>query len=184
MIKSTILSGLALAAMTSGVFAEDIHVIYESAEAARMNAAAEQVEAQITAQKREQYLGRSFYATKFNSNIHIIDVQQYDTIVYCVQSTGQVYHAGAASFEAGIGNGSLKEVQARYATTKNVDSSDVLKIRSGAGTRFSAVAGIPAGASDISIFEAEQVWDGDTWWVPVLWHGFRGYVGKSHLSQL
>ena len=76
------------------------------------------------------------------------------------------------------------DIQVPYATTRNVDPGDVLKIRSGPGTRFSVVAAIPAGASDISTFEAKQVWDGDTWWVPVQWHGFRGYVGKSHLSEL
>ena len=184
MIKSTILSGLALAALTSAVFGEDIHVIYESAEAARMNAAAEEFYAQQTAQHREQYLGRSFYADKFKSNIHIIDVRQYDEIHYRVQNTGKIYWTKAAELEASIANGSLREVQAHYAATKGVDSGDVLKIRSGPGTRFDALAGIPAGADDIATFEAEQVWDGDTWWVPVQWHGFRGYVGKSHLSQL
>jgi hypothetical protein len=184
MIKSTILGGLAWAAITSAVFGEDIHVIYESAEAARMNAEAEKVYAAMTAQDREKYLGRSFYADKFKSNIHITDVRQYGEILYCVQNTGQIYQTTAAQFEDALANGSLREVQARYATTRNVDSGDVLKIRSGPGTRFSALAGIPAGASDINTFEAEQVWDGDTWWVPVQWHGFRGYVGKSHLSEL
>jgi hypothetical protein len=182
-MKRYLIIGALLVSAVTHAFGEDVHVIYESAEAARLNADAELFEAQLTAQEREQYLGRSFYADKFKSNIHITDVQQYDEIVYCVQNTGQIYQTKVAQFEQGLANGSLREVQARYATTRNVDSGDVLKIRSGPGTRFSAVAGIPAGASDISTFEAEQVWDSDTWWVPVQWHGFRGYIGKSHLSE-
>ena len=167
--------------ITRSVFGEDVHVIYESAEAYRMNNLAKQVEADITAQQREKYLGKSYYADKFKSNIHVTDVKPYE-IDYFVQNTSQVYQATAAQFEQGLTNGSLRVVEARYAAAITVDLGDVLKIRSGPGTRFSAIAGIPAGASDINLFEAEQVWDGDTWWVPVQWHGFRGYVGKSHLE--
>jgi hypothetical protein len=64
----------------------------------------------------------------------------------------------------------------------NVQPNDTLKLRGGPGTRFNAVAEIPANASDISAFDQDQVWDGDTWWCPVEWRGFRGYVGSTHLS--
>jgi hypothetical protein len=63
-----------------------------------------------------------------------------------------------------------------------VKPNDTLKLRGGPGTRFNPVAQIPANATDISAFDQDQVWDGDTWWCPVEWQGFRGYVGRSHLS--
>jgi V8-like Glu-specific endopeptidase len=62
-----------------------------------------------------------------------------------------------------------------------VNPNDTLKLRSGPGTRFNVVAEIPANTSDILAFDQDQVWDGDTWWCPVRWRGFRGYVGRSHL---
>jgi len=63
-----------------------------------------------------------------------------------------------------------------------VKPNDTLKLRGGPGTRFNAVAEIPTNASDILAFDRDQVWDGDTWWCPVEWRGFRGYVGRSYLS--
>jgi hypothetical protein len=63
----------------------------------------------------------------------------------------------------------------------NVQPNDTLKLRAGPGTRFNAVAEIPGDATDILAFDQDQVWDGDTWWCPVEWRGFRGYVGRSHL---
>jgi hypothetical protein len=63
-----------------------------------------------------------------------------------------------------------------------VQPNDTLKLRSGPGTRFNAVAEIPANAGDILAFDQDQVWDGDTWWCPVEWRGIRGYVGRNHLS--
>jgi putative serine protease PepD len=63
----------------------------------------------------------------------------------------------------------------------NVDTSDTLKLRGGPGTRFDALAEIGPDAEDIYAFDQDQVWDGDTWWCPVEWHGIRGYVGRSHL---
>ena len=62
-----------------------------------------------------------------------------------------------------------------------VKPNDTLKLRSGPGTRIRSVAEIPANAADLSAFDQDQVWDGDTWWCPVEWRGFRGYVGRSHL---
>jgi hypothetical protein len=63
-----------------------------------------------------------------------------------------------------------------------VKPNDTLKLRGGPGTRFNAVAEIPGNAGDILAFDQDQVWDGDTWWWPVKWRGFRGYVGRSYLS--
>jgi hypothetical protein len=63
----------------------------------------------------------------------------------------------------------------------NVRQGDTLKLRAGPGTRFSVVAEIPSDSSDISAFDLDQVWDGDTYWCPVQWRGLRGYVGRSHL---
>jgi len=63
-----------------------------------------------------------------------------------------------------------------------VKPNDTLKLRAGPGTRFNAVAEIPANASDILAFDQDQVWDGDTWWWPVEWRGSRGYIGRSYLS--
>jgi hypothetical protein len=65
----------------------------------------------------------------------------------------------------------------------NVARDDTLKLRRGPGTRFSAVTEIPADAADIFAFDKDAVWDGDTWWYPIEWHGFRGYVGGNYLSH-
>jgi hypothetical protein len=62
-----------------------------------------------------------------------------------------------------------------------VATNDTLKIRSGPGTRFSVIASMSAEATDIMAYDQDQVWDGDTWWCPIEWHGYRGYVGRSHL---
>jgi hypothetical protein len=68
------------------------------------------------------------------------------------------------------------------AVAVKVKPNDTLKMRGGPGTQFNAVAEIPANANDISAFDKDQVWDGDTWWWPVEWRGFRGYIGRSYLS--
>jgi hypothetical protein len=65
----------------------------------------------------------------------------------------------------------------------NVAPNDTLKLRSGPGTRFGATTEIPADASDIFAFDEDAVWDGDTWWYPIEWHGLHGYVGGSHLPH-
>jgi hypothetical protein len=65
----------------------------------------------------------------------------------------------------------------------NVKINDTLKLRSGPGTSFRAVAEIPAGETNITAFNYDQVWDGDSWWCPVEWRGLRGYVGRSHLPK-
>jgi len=65
----------------------------------------------------------------------------------------------------------------------NVDANDTLKLRSGPGTSFKVVAEIPAGETNITAFNYDQIWDGDTWWCPVEWRGLRGYVGRSHLPK-
>jgi hypothetical protein len=67
-------------------------------------------------------------------------------------------------------------------TVTNVAPTDTLKLRSGPGTRFASIAQIPAGAS-ISAFDQDQVWDGDTWWCPVIWNGMRGYVSRYYLPK-
>jgi hypothetical protein len=53
----------------------------------------------------------------------------------------------------------------------------------GLGTRFAAVASIPSDATDVTAYDQDQIWDGDTWWCPIEWHGYRGYVGRSHLAS-
>ncbi len=65
----------------------------------------------------------------------------------------------------------------------NVDANDTLKLRSGPGTSFRIVAEIPADETNITAFNYDQIWDGDTWWCPVEWRGLRGYVGRSHLPK-
>ena len=65
----------------------------------------------------------------------------------------------------------------------NVDANDTLKLRSGPGTSFRVVAEITADETNITAFNYDQVWDGDTWWCPVEWRGLRGYVGRSHLPK-
>jgi hypothetical protein len=68
-------------------------------------------------------------------------------------------------------------------TVRKVAPGDTLKIRAGPGTRFAVVATIPANGSDITVFDKDKVWDGDTWWYPVEWGGQRGYVGGSHIVR-
>ena len=65
----------------------------------------------------------------------------------------------------------------------NVADNDTLKLRSGPGTSFRVVADIPADETNITAFNYDQIWDGDTWWCPVEWRGLRGYVGRSHLPK-
>lgn len=65
----------------------------------------------------------------------------------------------------------------------NVTGNDTLKLRSGPGTRFKVVTEIPADSTGISAFDQDQVWDGDTWWCPVAWKGFRGYVSRGYLPK-
>jgi hypothetical protein len=73
----------------------------------------------------------------------------------------------------------------KFVTTRvvNVDANDTLKLRSGPGTSFRVLAEIPADETNITAFNYDQVWDGDTWWCPVEWKGLRGYVGRSHLPK-
>jgi hypothetical protein len=63
-----------------------------------------------------------------------------------------------------------------------VKSHDTLILRSGPGTRFEFVKEIPRDGTDLIVFDQDRVWDGDTWWYPIEWQGFRGYVGRSYLS--
>jgi hypothetical protein len=65
----------------------------------------------------------------------------------------------------------------------NVEANDTLKLRSGPGTSFKVLAEIPADETNITAFNYDQIWDGDTWWCPVEWRGLRGYVGRSHLPK-
>ena len=69
------------------------------------------------------------------------------------------------------------------ASVVNVARDDTLKLRAGPGTRFVALTDIPANATDLTAFDEDQVWDGDAWWCPVDWEGYRGYVGRAHLAQ-
>ena len=73
----------------------------------------------------------------------------------------------------------------KFVTTRvvNVDANDTLKLRSGPGTSFRVLAEIPADETNITAFNYDQVWDGDTWWCPVEWKSLRGYVGRSHLPK-
>jgi S1-C subfamily serine protease len=73
----------------------------------------------------------------------------------------------------------------KFVTTRvvNVGANDTLKLRSGPGTSFRVLAEIPADETNITAFNYDQVWDGDTWWCPVEWKGLRGYVGRSHLPK-
>src|SRR5258708_5496857 len=65
----------------------------------------------------------------------------------------------------------------------NVGANDTLKLRSGPGTSFKVLAEIPADETNVTAFDHDQVWDGDSWWCPVEWKGLRGYVGRSHLPK-
>jgi hypothetical protein len=73
----------------------------------------------------------------------------------------------------------------RFVKTRvvNVAANDTLKLRSGPGTSFKILAEIPANETNITAFNYDQVWDGDTYWCPVEWRGLRGYVGRSHLPK-
>jgi S1-C subfamily serine protease len=73
----------------------------------------------------------------------------------------------------------------RFVKTRvvNVAANDTLKLRSGPGTSFKILAKIPANETNITAFNYDQVWDGDTYWCPVEWRGLRGYVGRSHLPK-
>jgi hypothetical protein len=66
----------------------------------------------------------------------------------------------------------------------NVEPNYALKLRAGPGTRFNVVAAIPADATGILAFDKDAVWDGDTWWYPVEWQDFRGYVSGDYLRTL
>jgi hypothetical protein len=65
----------------------------------------------------------------------------------------------------------------------NVPPGEPLEMRAGPGTSFSAIAEIPFDAVDISQFTKDGVWDGDTLWYPVKWHGHLGYVGGGYLRR-
>jgi uncharacterized protein YraI len=69
------------------------------------------------------------------------------------------------------------------ASVVNVARDDTLKLRAGPGTRFAVLVGIPASATDLTAFDQDQVWDGDAWWCPVDWEGYRGYAARAHLTQ-
>ena len=62
----------------------------------------------------------------------------------------------------------------------NVAPGDKLELRSGLGTTFNRITEIPPNGTDITIFDQDGNFDGHTWWFPVEWHGFRGYV---HLDR-
>jgi Trypsin-like peptidase domain len=64
----------------------------------------------------------------------------------------------------------------------NVSADDTLALRSGPGTSFEPITEIPADGTDVLVFDRDNMWDGDSWWYPVVWHGFRGYVGRHYLS--
>jgi hypothetical protein len=65
----------------------------------------------------------------------------------------------------------------------NVAPNDKLKLRAGPGTKFRPVTEIPPDSKGITVFDRDLIWDGDTWWYPVEWHGFRGYVGRHYLQE-
>ena len=64
----------------------------------------------------------------------------------------------------------------------NVAPDDKLELRSGPGIKFDPVTEIPPNGTDMIFFDQDGSFDGDTWWVPVEWHGFRGYVGRKYIS--
>jgi hypothetical protein len=68
------------------------------------------------------------------------------------------------------------------ASVINVAPDDTLELRSGFGTRFDPVTEIPPNGTDITVFDQDQRWDGDTFWYPVEWHGYRGYVAGQYIS--
>jgi Bacterial SH3 domain len=65
----------------------------------------------------------------------------------------------------------------------NVAANDTLKLRSGPGTSFRIIAEIPSDEVNIIAFNQDQIWDGDSWWCPVEWNGFRGYISRSYLPK-
>lgn len=65
----------------------------------------------------------------------------------------------------------------------NVAANDTLKLRSGPGTSFRIIAEIPADETNITAFDQDQIWDGNSWWCPVEWKGLRGYVSRSCLPK-
>ena len=63
----------------------------------------------------------------------------------------------------------------------NVKPNDTLISRRKPGTQSTPVTEIPYNATDITAFDQDQVPNGDTWWCPVEWHGFCGYVSRYYL---
>jgi S1-C subfamily serine protease len=65
----------------------------------------------------------------------------------------------------------------------NVNTDDTLSLRAAPGTKSKVLTEIPPNAKDIIAFNYDQVWDDDTYWVMVEWHGKLGYVGRSYLPK-
>jgi S1-C subfamily serine protease len=64
----------------------------------------------------------------------------------------------------------------------NVAPDDNLELRSGPGTMYRPVKEIPCDGTNIIVFDQDGNFDGDTWWYPVEWNGFLGYVGRKYIS--
>ena len=76
----------------------------------------------------------------------------------------------------------LKYPDQHYSSrVQKVAAGDTLKVRAAPGTKSAVITTIPAGGSNIMVFDKDRVWDGDTWWYPIEWNGQRGYVGGSHI---
>jgi hypothetical protein len=64
----------------------------------------------------------------------------------------------------------------------NVAPDDKLELRRAPRETSPAVAEIPFDSTDITAFDMDPRLDGDTWWFPVEWHGYRGYVAGKYIS--
>ena len=58
----------------------------------------------------------------------------------------------------------------------NVAPGDKLELRSGIGRLLTPSQRYRPTARILRVFDHDGNFDGDTWWFPVEWHGFRGYV--------
>src|SRR5258708_2269639 len=65
----------------------------------------------------------------------------------------------------------------------NLAANDTLKLRSGPGTSFRVLAEIPADETNITAFNYDQIWDGDTYRCPAKSRGFRAYSGRIRLPK-
>ncbi|HRQ42566.1 MAG TPA: SH3 domain-containing protein [Chloroflexota bacterium] len=64
----------------------------------------------------------------------------------------------------------------------NVQSDDVLNVRSGPGANYLILGTIPYNGTDVQV-TGEGITIGDSWWVPIFYEGIFGWVNTSYLVE-